>query len=338
MTPPTPRLRTSFAHIPAFGLSASVELIKRAEAWGIDGAWVPDQTFYLDPYPVLTAAALATHTITLGVGVTNAAARHPLLTARLAATVAEVAPRRMRLGLGTGNRREYLHPLGYSGERGAERCREAVRLIRSLLAGERVDYQSDLFTASGVRLAMGPAPMPLYVAGIAPKILHVAGEVADGAIVGYASEAGLAAAVRQLSAGRVDGELAAPAPVVAWNIAIVTDDPGPEYDRIRPFIAHKIAPASRATLLSIGFDADAVDRIRDDYWAHGPERAAAHVTDEMVGVWSWIGTPDQIAGRIRLLGPLGVTEVCVLSIDRDLDRITRNLKSFATHVAPLLGP
>jgi 5,10-methylenetetrahydromethanopterin reductase len=211
-------------------------------------------------------------------------------------------------------------------------------MIRSLLAGDLVDYQSDLVTASGVRLAMEPAPMPLYVAGIAPKILQVAGEVADGAIVGYASEAGLAAAMSQLSAGRAEGDRQASAhSVVAWNIAIVTDDPGPEYDRIRPFIAHKIAPASRATLLSIGFEAEAVDRIREDYWADGPERAAAHVTDEMVEVWSWIGTPDQIADRMRPLGPLGVTEVCVLSIDRDPDRITRNLEAFATRVAPLLN-
>jgi 5,10-methylenetetrahydromethanopterin reductase len=337
MNPATAPMRTSFAHIPAFGLAATVDLIQRAEAWGFDGAWVPDQAFYLDPYPVLTAAGLATSRITLGVGVTNAAARHPLLTARLAATVAEAAPGRMRLGLGTGNRREYLQPLGYSSEQGAQRCGEAVRVIRSLLAGERVDHRSDLLTAAGVRLAMNAAPMPLYVAGIAQRILTVAGEVADGAIVGFASEAALATAMGQLKSGRANGDLRAEQDVVAWNIAIVTDEPAAEYDRIRPFIAHKIAPASRSILRSVGFDDEVVERIRADYWALGPERAAAHVTDDMVDVWSWIGTPSQIADRMRSLRALGITEVCVLSIEKDLDRMTRNLEAFATQVASQLA-
>ena len=105
-------LRFGFAHVPSEHVDRHVELVQLAEELGFDCAWIPDQTFYRDPYVVLAALARATSTIALGVGVTNPFTRHPAMTARAIASVEELAPGRVALGVGAGNVRELLAPLG----------------------------------------------------------------------------------------------------------------------------------------------------------------------------------------------------------------------------------
>jgi 5,10-methylenetetrahydromethanopterin reductase len=317
-----PAMRVGLAHVPRFPAEDSVALMRDAEAWGYDDAWLCDQPLYRDPYAMLMAVGPATSTIRLGIGVTNPFSQHPVMTARLAGTVAEVLGPRFVLGVGTGNRREFVLPLGHRGDRAPERCRDAVRVIRALLGGERTHYRSELFVADGTKLSFPTrADVPLYVAGVGPRILEVAGEVADGIIVNAASAPGIASALQHVRRGaaRAGRPAADGREVIAWAIAIVTDDKAAGYDRLRPMIAHTMAPFTAATLEAVGVSGEQGRVIRETYWAEGQAKAATHVTDRMIDNWAWVGPPDELADRFLALREAGASTVVFVPWSTDLE-------------------
>ena len=98
-------MRFSFSLVPSPPLSAFGETIARAESWGYDIAWVPDQGFMQDPFVALSYLTTCPENITLGIGVTNPFQRHPIQIARAAAALADLRPGGFILGLGAGEKR-----------------------------------------------------------------------------------------------------------------------------------------------------------------------------------------------------------------------------------------
>ena len=112
-------------------------------------AWIPDQTFYRDPFLVMAHWAQATENIQLMIGVTNPYTRHPAQVARAIATVDEISGGRAHLGIGSGNRRELLLPMGYEQDAAAARTREMLTLVRALLHGETLQHEIRLCNGQG---------------------------------------------------------------------------------------------------------------------------------------------------------------------------------------------
>jgi 5,10-methylenetetrahydromethanopterin reductase len=178
-------MRFGFGDLPTEHYRAHVDVIRRGEALGFDSAWIPDQTFYRDPYVMLALAAQATSRIRLGVGVTNPFTRHPAMAGRAIATVADVAPGRVTLGVGAGNVKELLAPLDLDHRRMAARCREMIELVRLELTGEPVAYAGEHYRMHDARLEFTAGrDVPLYLAGRGRRVLEAAGEVADGVLIG----------------------------------------------------------------------------------------------------------------------------------------------------------
>ncbi len=107
-------MRFGFGTVPAGPPQDTAALVAHAERLGFDVAWMPDQTFYRDPYITLAACVQHTSTITLGLGVTNPYTRHPAMTARAAATLAELCHGRFILGIGAGNRKELIEKIMFN--------------------------------------------------------------------------------------------------------------------------------------------------------------------------------------------------------------------------------
>jgi 5,10-methylenetetrahydromethanopterin reductase len=166
--------------LPDRPLPELVELGCRAERLGYDALWVADEKFYRDPWVVLTALARETRRARLGTGVTEPYARHPALVAMAAATLAELAPGRVRVGLGAGG--PGFPALGVERRRPARALPEAVHIIRGLLAGERVEYEGEVLSFRGGALEFPSTPLPIYVAARGPRMLTAAARVADGVI------------------------------------------------------------------------------------------------------------------------------------------------------------
>src|SRR5207248_2057292 len=131
---------------PAIELRQFSQLIARAEAWGFDMAYTPDQGFFRDPFVALTHVAAQTQRIALGLGVVNPYTRHPVQIARAAATLAELCAGRFVLGLGAGERANLRDRLGAPQGPFLPALRDTIHALRDLFAGNEVSCETAVFT------------------------------------------------------------------------------------------------------------------------------------------------------------------------------------------------
>lgn len=246
-------LRFGFSHHPREHPDRHRWLVAHAEQLGFDIAWMPDQTFHRDPYVMLAHIAGATERITLGLAVTNPWTRHPAVTARSIATVADFATDRLVLGIGAGNMREVVGALGLRAPGIAARVLEAVDVIRPLLRGQAVTHHGPNFQLDAVSLSFTPVgTIRVMVAARGPELLVGAGERADGVILGsIATPSGWEHASRLVEqgaarAGRTIDELS----MVSWvgcDVTTSAAETGAAIHRRRPNTAHVIGGAPRST-------------------------------------------------------------------------------------------
>jgi 5,10-methylenetetrahydromethanopterin reductase len=172
------------------------DLIGRCEDAGLDGVGVHDHPHKgRDAYVVLALAADRTSRLRLYPATSSPVVRHPMLLASLAHTLDELAPGRVALTVAPG----FLAVRSIGRARaGLATMREAVLAVRRLLRGEAVAFGEPPSRLRHVR----PAPPPVYLLAAGPRMVELAGEVADGALlmVGLHPDA-VAAARRHLEAG-----------------------------------------------------------------------------------------------------------------------------------------
>jgi probable F420-dependent oxidoreductase len=165
------------------------EAARLAEQAGFDSAWASD--FHDRSATVaLAAMALRTSTIELGSGIAYAFGRTPLVLAAEARDLDELSGGRLILGLGTGTRRMQQDWHGLDGEHPASRMEELVPLLRRLwrldegpVEHEGRFYRLRVRPTAPVRAALRPE-IPVYMAGVNPRMIEAAGAVADG-LVGH---------------------------------------------------------------------------------------------------------------------------------------------------------
>jgi probable F420-dependent oxidoreductase len=159
---------------------------RRIEDLGFASVVVADHFtdgYDLEPMVALTAAAAATTSIRLQTGVLCNDYRHPVLTARMAASLDVVSNGRFTLGLGAGWMRSDYDaagiPLDPAGVR-VTRLEEAIQVIVGLLAGGRYVHQGEHYQ---VDLDLLPAtvqqPVPMFVGGGSPRVLGIGGRHAQ---------------------------------------------------------------------------------------------------------------------------------------------------------------
>lgn len=311
-------LTFGFAHVPSEHYRRHVELVQLAERAGFDYAWIPDQTFYRDPYVILTALALTTDRIRLGVGVTNPYTRHPAMAARAIASIDECAGGRVSLGVGAGNVRELLDPLGLDFDSPASRCREMVELLQHALSSPAngSGYSGLHYQMDGAKLQFPvERSIPIYLAGRGPRVLEAAGAVADGVLIGgLCSPAGIAYALDRVHAGaasekRDAGEI----DIGSWVTIYLTDDRAQHVEQLRPVVGHIMGGAPNSVLDAIGIPHELVVRLKADYRTGGSAAAAPHVTAECVDAFAIVGDAAHCIDRIRALEEAGTTQfICLM--------------------------
>lgn len=171
----TPGLRFSIRVNNDLPVDRLVALARIADAHGFDQVWLSNDLFLRSAPVLLTVLAERTERIHIGSGIFNPYSIHPAELAMLAATLQEVSGGRFLLGLAAGAE-EFLGWAGIAREKPLTRTAEAVRDVRTLLNGERPGG----YTPEGhLRF---PAPAPIYLGAMSPRMLGLAGELADGAL------------------------------------------------------------------------------------------------------------------------------------------------------------
>jgi 5,10-methylenetetrahydromethanopterin reductase len=284
-----------------------------AESLGYDNVWFGDsQNIWRESSITMGAAAVGTQRVILGTGVTNAVTRHRSLLASTWASLAEFTGGRVALGIGTGDsslRTMGLKPLTLA------QLETAVDELRTLLRGEPVREAH-----SGAEFHLGyltePVDVPIYIAASAPKILRLAGRIADGVIVlvGTAPEFVTAALATVEQGAQESGRTLADLHIVLWTPTAIADDPVRARDLARAHVA-------RVCIRPLPAEVDpslrgAIDRIRDTYdYYHHMDTGAGHadlVPDELVDLFALAGSPDQCRDRLAGLAGLGIDQVSIV--------------------------
>jgi 5,10-methylenetetrahydromethanopterin reductase len=290
-----------------------VRQVQLAERLGYDTVWITDSHLVCrELWVTLAACATATSRIRLGPGVTVPHSRHVSVTASAIATLADLAPGRVVIGVGIGGSSAQTMglPLAQVGRAGT--LAQTAIALRALLAGRSTRFE----TGIEGRLAWLDAPraIPIYLAGSGPRMLETAGRLGDGAIV-YATVSpdvlrvaleGVAAGAA--AAGRPPGEL----DVALWAPMSIDRD----RERARDHVRGRVASACRHPLPVRLSDDDeaAMRRVRDAYDAYEHATAASRhralVTDRLVDLMALAGTPADIRAQVdALAGVRGLTRV-----------------------------
>jgi alkanesulfonate monooxygenase SsuD/methylene tetrahydromethanopterin reductase-like flavin-dependent oxidoreductase (luciferase family) len=186
-------------------LAATLPLVQAAEAVGLRGVWSCEHVGFHDA--VVPSAAYTQTTRRLEIGLTGLSitGRHPGLTAMELASLAELAPGRVRVQVGTGEP-SLMRMIDGAVQQGAlAQVRQFVTTLRALLAGEVVTTAAPTYRCEGLRLAFPGAPPAIDVMAMRPQMLRLAAQVGDGVSLGaWSSRAYLRGAVQQ-----VEAELAA---------------------------------------------------------------------------------------------------------------------------------
>jgi 5,10-methylenetetrahydromethanopterin reductase len=208
--------------------------------------------------------------------------------------------------------------------------RQMVDVTRRLLRGETVDFSGE-FKLSGAQLHFPcRSSIPIYFACSGPKMLSLAGEIADGVI----AQCGLFPAAIDFARHHIaEGARKAgrsPAEIDLWIMACgaIDEEPGRGIEKCRTMAAW-FAQTARHCCQLAGIDPALVERIQQAYRGgefHQAQAAARLVPDDMVELFTLGGNPDQVQARLTRLAAHGVTAVNFMPIGAER---TRSIELFA---------
>jgi probable F420-dependent oxidoreductase len=294
----------------AGGLRQVQEITRRAEDAGFDAAWSGE---FLHRSAVVSVAAMAAATSRIGVGtaIAYAVGRSPLVLANDARFLDEMSDGRLVLGLGTGTRRMMTGWHGVTNPDGpASRIEELVPLLRRLwrLHEGPVRHRGRFYSVDIAPTAeIGPplrTEIPVYTAGVSPRMIEAAGRVADGLICHptvtgrYLQDVVLPAVARGAArAGRSGGGIT----LKGIIICAISDDGAAARREAAAQIAFYAAPkAYGAAMEASGFGAEAA-AIRAAF-AAGDHRAMTEaVSPAMLDQMAVAGTADEVRDALPAL-------------------------------------
>jgi probable F420-dependent oxidoreductase len=314
-----------------------VALTRQAEGAGFSYGWLFDShILWLEPYPLLTMMALNTRRMRLGTCVTNPAVRDPTVTASALATLNLISGGRMCLGIGRGDSSRRV--LGKKPTTMAT-LEEATTLIRQLASGEPAEYDGET-----VRLEWARGALPVWIAGYGPKVLELAGRIADGVILQFADPHLIAwclGFVRKgaQAAGRDPAQIQVMAAAPVW----VADDLAVAREHVRWFPAlvsnHVVDLLARYDPAELPAELTTYVRGRGGYDYHHHAEVgsdnAQFVSDEIVDAFCIVGPVAEHVRRLRELEALGVDQFNIYLMSGDEEK---TLEVYEREILPILAP
>lgn len=314
-------MKLSMASLGAESGGRFLQQVRLAELLGFHAFFHNDKKWAREVFARLGAATQVTTRIGLGTSVLDPYTRHPALAAQAAATIAEMAPGRVRVIMGSGSHFESLP--GYDNVKPVAGLRESAELMRALWRGETVTIDGEVVKFNNGALDWTPTAIPeLYIASRGPQILKLAGQIADGVLIGsFATPPGIAYARQHIDAGiRASGRSAADVRLCSWlyvSLLERADDPVPEGVRRGVSFAFWSSRKAMTELLDTLSD-DVTDAFRS-FLREAPHDWSASTMSELrrliprgiLDSLAMVGTAAEIAGRLRALEAAGIEEVVI---------------------------
>lgn len=296
--------------VPEDPIDDIAEEVKMAEESGFDYVWITDHYNNRNVYATLTRLAEETKEIKVGPGVTNVYTIHPAETASSIATIDELSGGRAILGIGPGDRTT-LDALGLEWDKPLTRTREAIKIIRDLLAGEKVTLEEEKFRLQGAQLGFGPvSEIPIYVGAQGPRMLETAGELGDGALINASHPDDFEFAVKQVKKGvQKGGKSPGDVEVTAYTSFSVAEETEAAKKAATPVVAFIVAGVPDVVLERHEISKEKADEVKKPLNQGDFGTAFGSVTGEMIDAFSAYGTPEECIERVEELRKAGVTQI-----------------------------
>jgi alkanesulfonate monooxygenase SsuD/methylene tetrahydromethanopterin reductase-like flavin-dependent oxidoreductase (luciferase family) len=229
------------------------------------------------------------------------------------------------LGLGAGHKSMIEDRYGLAYDRPTLRMREVTDIVRRALSGEPVSVEGEIFRLSGAQLSRRPvrSEVPIYIAGTGPRVLELAGEIADGAFLMFPTENSLRTSLQHIGDGaRRANRDPSEVDIVAYVFTCVAAERRAAIESCRRTIAYfGRLPHYNSLFARDGFSGEA-ERLKDAWAQNDEAQAMRAVTDEMVLALSATGTPDDIALRLDALLQAGLKQAVLFPVPADGDAKT----------------
>lgn len=296
---------------------------KHIEDLGYDGIWYADERFFHDPYVGLAVIAAATEKLFLGPGVADPRTRHPAIVAMGMNSIQELSGGRAILGFGAG--KSGFHNLGLTTNNSAQAMREAIDVIRSLLANEKTTLHGEVIEIDSARMRVEPLEVPICVAANGPLTLQLAGEIGDSVMIPHCRSPKLLAhklaSVEQGAERSQRSEM--PRLILRLDASVSHDGEAARRaakTRLARTIWAQYPKVDFVEILGLELPQDLDQMLA----GAGPfpysfdlepyERFADAVPDEFLDAVCLAGTPAQVGAQIDELSALGVDEITFLAV------------------------
>ncbi|MFC1486261.1 5,10-methylenetetrahydromethanopterin reductase [Thermoproteota archaeon] len=284
----------------------------QSEKRGFDNLWITDHYNNRNVYVTLAVTAMHTKEIIFGPGVTNPFLVNPIMTTQSLASLDELAPGRVVLGMGAGDKTT-LASTGIEAKKQLSAVVDSIAIFKAMLEGKSVDYEGNVFKVTGTKFNFKPrGQIPIYIGAQGPKMLATAGKIGDGVLINASHPKDVDYAVSQIKKGVNEaGKNISDVDVTAYTSFSVHKKLEKAIKAASPVVAFIVAGSPNIILERHELDLAKADTIRGALKKGDFGTAFGSVTPEMIEAFSIAGTPDMCNQKITRLLKSGITQFVV---------------------------
>jgi 5,10-methylenetetrahydromethanopterin reductase len=272
-------------------LDVLTDQLRTAADDGFSSAWLSN-IFGLEALTAIAVAGRQVPGLELGTAVVPTYPRHPAVLAQQALTADLALGGRLTLGIGLSHQIVIQDMYGYSFERPARHMQEYLAVLLPLLAGDPAGFDGATVQAHiGLSVPRSPRRVPVLLAALAPRMLRLAGELADGTVLWMTGPATVRDyIVPSITAAASAAGRASPRVVCMLPVCVTDDEAGARAEANKVLAIYGQLPSYRAML--------------DKEGAAGPGDVAI------------VGPEDAVAEQVRALASSGVTDFVAAEVTR----------------------
>ena len=306
-------------------------LARLSEELGFTELWVPEDYFFTGAIAGATLALAMTSRVPVGIGIVSAVVRHPAVLAMELSTIARTFPGRAWPGIALGQPLR-LRQMGVHPQSILPALRETVTTVRSLLEGNEVSVRGQDFFMDAVRLEYPRPAVPIYMGARGPRMLSLAGEIADGTIMAWPCSPSYVMWARRHIAGGMQRSGREKHRVPCFCLFSIDVEGQKARQAIRPLLAWALAMIGQCPPTDVlGISQDLIGMI-DRGGAPTVER---EMPDRWLEELAIAGDPEECAAKIHQFLSAGADSVILYPYRTDL--AAEMLKMFAADVLPRLS-
>jgi 5,10-methylenetetrahydromethanopterin reductase len=295
--------------VPADPVLKLAHYTKLAEENGFDNVWITDHYNNRDVYTTLAVLAMNTNRIKLGTGVTNPYTRNIAITAQSIGAINEISGGRAILGIGPGDKATF-DAMGIEWTEPMTTINESISALRGFFSGKKVSQDGKRVKIGGAKLAFKTGNIPIYLGAQGPKMLELAGKIADGVLINASHPKDFEFAIKQIAHGaKAAGRDPKSVDVGAYACFSIHKDAEKAKGAAKVVVAFIVAGSPDTVLQRHGIDLSAKKNIGDAIAKGDFPGLNNLVTDAMINAFSICGTPADCKAKVEALKKIGVTQI-----------------------------